>query len=106
MIESTSLSTNAYYSRNSMGRGLKTNFSAKSSQGNNYGGGPLRPNLYSKSGKTTIMCDYCKRPEHTKEKCYKLHGYPTSMKNQSNDQISRQSVPNSNQYNVGSQNYK
>ncbi|XP_019224191.1 PREDICTED: uncharacterized protein LOC109205890 [Nicotiana attenuata] len=25
------------------------------------------------------FCDYCKRPGHTKEKCYKLHGYPQNF---------------------------
>ncbi|XP_019238179.1 PREDICTED: uncharacterized protein LOC109218281 [Nicotiana attenuata] len=25
------------------------------------------------------FCDYCKRPGHTKEKCYKLHGYPENF---------------------------
>ncbi|OIS98915.1 hypothetical protein A4A49_60859, partial [Nicotiana attenuata] len=25
------------------------------------------------------MCDYCKKPGHTKDKCYKLHGYPNKF---------------------------
>ncbi|OIT19221.1 hypothetical protein A4A49_57217, partial [Nicotiana attenuata] len=25
------------------------------------------------------MCDYCKKPGHTKDKCFKLHGYPESF---------------------------
>ena len=26
------------------------------------------------------MCDYCKKPGHTKERCFKLHGYPCGSK--------------------------
>ncbi|OIT36487.1 hypothetical protein A4A49_60451, partial [Nicotiana attenuata] len=26
------------------------------------------------------FCDYCKRPGHTKDKCYKLHGFPQSSR--------------------------
>ncbi|OIT07736.1 hypothetical protein A4A49_62856, partial [Nicotiana attenuata] len=26
------------------------------------------------------FCDFCKRPKHTKDKCYKIHGYPQNMK--------------------------
>ncbi|XP_019260138.1 PREDICTED: uncharacterized protein LOC109238158 [Nicotiana attenuata] len=31
------------------------------------------------NNKNRPFCDYCKRPGHTKEKCYKLHGYPQSF---------------------------
>ncbi|XP_070021411.1 uncharacterized protein [Nicotiana sylvestris] len=27
-----------------------------------------------------LFCDYCKRPGHTKDKCYKLHGFPQNFK--------------------------
>ncbi|KAI4357135.1 hypothetical protein L6164_001102 [Bauhinia variegata] len=30
--------------------------------------------------KSTITCNYCKTPGHTKDKCYKLHGYPANFK--------------------------
>ncbi|OIT33516.1 hypothetical protein A4A49_65846, partial [Nicotiana attenuata] len=26
------------------------------------------------------FCDYCKRPGHTKDKCYKLHGFPQNSR--------------------------
>lgn len=41
------------------------NFRTNYSQTNSYIG-----------NKPRMICDYCKRPGHTKEKCYKLHGYP------------------------------
>ncbi|XP_009611808.1 uncharacterized protein [Nicotiana tomentosiformis] len=28
------------------------------------------------NNKGRLFCDYCKRPGHIREKCYKLHGYP------------------------------
>ncbi|XP_015073219.1 uncharacterized protein LOC107017563 [Solanum pennellii] len=27
-----------------------------------------------------MSCEYCKRTGHTKDKCYKLHGYPTNTR--------------------------
>ncbi|XP_075080014.1 uncharacterized protein LOC142165337 [Nicotiana tabacum] len=46
-----------------------------------------RPNTYRTSyspsnnhnNRNRPFCDYCKRPGHTKEKCYKLHGYPQNF---------------------------
>ncbi|XP_019223692.1 PREDICTED: uncharacterized protein LOC109205435 [Nicotiana attenuata] len=32
------------------------------------------------SSKPNVTCKYCKKPGHTTEKCYKLHGYPPSFK--------------------------
>ncbi|OIT39417.1 hypothetical protein A4A49_58025, partial [Nicotiana attenuata] len=29
-----------------------------------------------------LICDYCKRPGHSKERCYKLHGYPQNYSTQ------------------------
>ena len=29
--------------------------------------------------KDDLVCSYCKRPHHTREKCWKLHGKPTNM---------------------------
>ncbi|XP_070007858.1 uncharacterized protein [Nicotiana sylvestris] len=55
------------------------------------------------NNKGRLFCDYCKRPGHTKEKCYKLHGYPqgNSHNNQNFNRANAQS------YNQGNnQNYK
>ncbi|OIT40661.1 hypothetical protein A4A49_61147, partial [Nicotiana attenuata] len=35
------------------------------------------------------FCDYCKRPGHTKEKCYKLHGYPQGLNSNPNPKFNR-----------------
>ncbi|OIT07573.1 hypothetical protein A4A49_63050, partial [Nicotiana attenuata] len=35
------------------------------------------------------FCDYCKRQGHTKDKCYKLHGYPQSFNQGSQQQHRR-----------------
>ena len=29
--------------------------------------------------KDDLVCSYCKKPRHTREKCWKLHGKPTNM---------------------------
>ncbi|XP_070046341.1 uncharacterized protein [Nicotiana tomentosiformis] len=43
------------------------------------------------------FCDYCKRPWHTKEKCYKLHGYPQSFSQNHNPNINHNQTSNFNQ---------
>ncbi|XP_055814382.1 uncharacterized protein LOC129884029 [Solanum dulcamara] len=30
--------------------------------------------------KTTVYCNYCKKPGHTIDKCYKIHGFPADFK--------------------------
>ncbi|XP_060216422.1 uncharacterized protein LOC132643902 [Lycium barbarum] len=30
--------------------------------------------------KSSLLCKYCKKPGHTIDKCYKLHGYPSNFK--------------------------
>ena len=29
---------------------------------------------------STLVCDYCKKSGHTRDRCYKLHGYPSNPK--------------------------
>ncbi|XP_019261390.1 PREDICTED: uncharacterized protein LOC109239298 [Nicotiana attenuata] len=33
------------------------------------------------SKRASVICKYCKKPGHTIEKCYKLHGYPNTFQN-------------------------
>ncbi|KAH0653499.1 hypothetical protein KY289_031177 [Solanum tuberosum] len=64
-------------------RTFKTNYSP-----NIY---PPRPNYSPGSSSSSHsgrrpMCEYCKRQGHTKDKCYKLHGYPTGPQYNTNTQ--------------------
>ncbi|XP_019239047.1 PREDICTED: uncharacterized protein LOC109219082 [Nicotiana attenuata] len=44
-----------------------------------FGARNFRTNYTTNNGnKGRPFCDYCKKSGHTKEKCYKLHGYPQS----------------------------
>ncbi|XP_070011027.1 uncharacterized protein [Nicotiana sylvestris] len=43
-----------------------------------YSGGYKPKNFFNKS---TVQCEYCKYKGHTKENCFKLHGYPSDFKN-------------------------
>nr|XP_009764271.1 PREDICTED: putative uncharacterized protein DDB_G0292164 [Nicotiana sylvestris] len=43
-----------------------------------YSGGYKPKNFFNKS---TIQYDYCKHKGHTKENCFKLHGYPSDFNN-------------------------
>ncbi|XP_019248747.1 PREDICTED: uncharacterized protein LOC109228013 [Nicotiana attenuata] len=79
VIESTALSanrsnafrTNYNQQPNSADNTRYTNYNQQGNRigNNNYRGG------YSGS-KPRPFCDYCKKPGHTKERCYKFHGYP------------------------------
>ena len=61
-MESISLNANA--GRGSQGgRGYRTNFSSSSELSNN-------------GNRSVLICDFCKKQGHIKERCYKLHGYP------------------------------
>lgn len=74
-LESTSL--NASTSHPHTSRDFKTNYSSYRG-GQNNSGNYFRGN--SSTGKSHLFCDYCKRSGHTKDRCYKLHGYPSNSK--------------------------
>ncbi|PHT54318.1 hypothetical protein CQW23_08780 [Capsicum baccatum] len=55
------------------GAGTSTNFKT------NYA--PYRSNGDSRHPrKFHLFCDYCRKADHTKDKCYKLHGFPPDFK--------------------------
>ncbi|XP_019238856.1 PREDICTED: uncharacterized protein LOC109218916 [Nicotiana attenuata] len=60
-VESTSMNVT-----NSRSSGYRTNYSPNN---NNHAG----------QGRGRPMCDYCKKPGHTKDKCFKPHGYPENF---------------------------
>ena len=35
------------------------------------------PKTFAKIDKSKLFCNHCKRPGHTKDSCFELHGYPT-----------------------------
>ncbi|XP_016450723.2 uncharacterized protein LOC107775499 [Nicotiana tabacum] len=43
-------------------------------------GGSYRPRNNYGNGKVPLYCEYCKFKGHTKDSCYKLHGYPADFK--------------------------
>uniref|UniRef100_M1E045 Uncharacterized protein n=1 Tax=Solanum tuberosum TaxID=4113 RepID=M1E045_SOLTU len=64
-MDSTSLSVNSTNNNNrGVGRACRINFSTENG---NSGGN---------NNRCVIICEFCKKQRHTKEKCYKLHGYP------------------------------
>ncbi|XP_019240230.1 PREDICTED: uncharacterized protein LOC109220227 [Nicotiana attenuata] len=54
---------------------FRTNYTQ---QGNNNTNSRYRGNQFN--NRPRLFCDYCKRPGHTKEKSYKLHGFPQNSK--------------------------
>ncbi|XP_070019254.1 uncharacterized protein [Nicotiana sylvestris] len=62
MFESTSLNVNT-----SKKPTFKTNYNL----GNNY----------TSNSRPRPVCEHCRKPGHTKDKCYKLHGYPQGFQN-------------------------
>ncbi|XP_047254448.1 uncharacterized protein LOC124888120 [Capsicum annuum] len=66
VMESTSLHVNSAGSRS---------YSGPSNTGS-YKKNYLSQNFVGSSNNSKPSCDYCKRPGHTKDRYYKLHGYP------------------------------
>ncbi|XP_019241302.1 PREDICTED: uncharacterized protein LOC109238113 [Nicotiana attenuata] len=84
IIDSTSLSVNmtgnnnfrTSYGQQGNGPGGSsyTNYNQSSGTGSNSFKGNYSTN------RPQPVCDYCKRPGHTKDRCHKLHGYPQESK--------------------------
>ncbi|XP_069143593.1 uncharacterized protein [Solanum lycopersicum] len=63
------------------------------SKSNYDGGGGFRTNYSPQAGQSShrnrVVCDFCKKAGHIKEKCYKLHGYPQNNQNYQNERNQR-----------------
>ncbi|KAH0696188.1 hypothetical protein KY290_013554 [Solanum tuberosum] len=53
--------------------------SSNSSGGRNFTTNYSSSNITSNAPRGRPYCDYCRRPGHTRVKCYKLHGYPPGL---------------------------
>ncbi|XP_049413174.1 uncharacterized protein LOC125876101 [Solanum stenotomum] len=53
--------------------------SSNSSGGRNFTTNYFSSNITSNAPRGRPYCDYCRRPGHTRVKCYKLHGYPPGL---------------------------
>ncbi|OIT31449.1 hypothetical protein A4A49_55870, partial [Nicotiana attenuata] len=73
MIDSTTLNVNTTGVNT-----FRTNYSQNSARTGSFRG---NYNL----NRPRPFCEYCKRPGHTKDKCYKLHGYPQGMNRSNNN---------------------
>ena len=78
--------------KGSTGRNYKAsfsneNYSGNTSGNNNYGGSNYFP--ANNSNRSAMVCSYCKKTGHIKEKCYKLIGYPNQT-NRNNGSHTRQ----------------
>jgi len=73
-LESTSLHVNAA----STSTNFRTNYTP---QRNNWGSSSGGSNSGSKPpNKSHLFCEYCKKYVHTRDKCYRLHGFPEDFK--------------------------
>ncbi|XP_069151275.1 uncharacterized protein [Solanum lycopersicum] len=81
---SQSNSTNSSSYKGGIGRG-NGSYNNTGSFNNNNAGNFNNTNAYrgnSNAGnRSNMFCEYCKRTGHVKDRCYKLHGYPTNTKN-------------------------
>ncbi|XP_019233313.1 PREDICTED: uncharacterized protein LOC109213927 [Nicotiana attenuata] len=73
MVDSTSLNANT----------TGVNTFRKNYCQNSAGTGGFRENY--NPNRPRPFCEYCKRPGYTKDKCYKLHGYPQGMNRPNNN---------------------
>ncbi|KAH0766130.1 hypothetical protein KY285_002001 [Solanum tuberosum] len=77
--DATSLNASVVPNKGNLSRNFRTNYAG----GNNNSGGNNNfsgNNFYqgSSSGRNALICDFCKRPGHTRDRCYKIHGYSSS----------------------------
>ncbi|XP_015161200.1 uncharacterized protein [Solanum tuberosum] len=85
-LEFTSLNASVSPQYNAGPKGFNTNYNANynSSRGG-AGRGASSSNTFrgnsSSGNRSTLFCEYCKRTGHTKDRCYKLHGYPANTRN-------------------------
>ncbi|XP_071909660.1 uncharacterized protein [Coffea arabica] len=52
------------------------------------------------SEKSQVWCDYCNKPRHTRDTCWKLHGKPPNWKNKGGEKSGR-GVPTANEADAG-----
>ncbi|XP_060186091.1 uncharacterized protein LOC132615503 [Lycium barbarum] len=78
----------SYHSGGSSGNSGGGNYSSGGNRpggnypsGGNYSGGRNYSSGGGYSGKGHLVCEFCHYKGHTRENCYKLHGYPTDLKN-------------------------
>lgn len=75
-IDATSLNASFVPKKVNLTRNFRTNYN----RGNNNPGGNnnFPGNTFyqsSRSGRNALVCDFCKRLCHTRDRCYKIHGY-------------------------------
>ena len=84
VLESTSLNASVSSQNNATNT---SSYRGSTSRGNgNYNNTAYNNNntvrgSSSTGNRSNMFCEYCKRPGHVKDRCYKLHGYPTNTKN-------------------------
>ncbi|KAH0694205.1 hypothetical protein KY285_021302 [Solanum tuberosum] len=91
---SASVSRSGGYNANN-GNASRQSYDASGSNGGNG----FRTNYSSQTGQSSnkhrVICEFCKKPGHTKEKCYKLHGYPQNNQNYQNQNFRNNNNNNS-----------
>uniref|UniRef100_M1D8Y3 Retroelement pol polyprotein n=1 Tax=Solanum tuberosum TaxID=4113 RepID=M1D8Y3_SOLTU len=82
-LESTSLNASVSPQYNAGPKGFNTNYSSYRG-GTGRGAGSSNTNTFrgnsSTGNRSNLFCEYCKRTGHTKDRCYKLHGYPANTR--------------------------
>ena len=44
-----------------------------------------------------VWCDFCNKPRHTRENCWKIHGKPANWKGKTGDKPGRAIIPTTNE---------
>ena len=77
-LDSTSLNAYGQYHNNAGYKGFRIDYSSSKGAGSSSGNNMSRGN--SSINRSTLVYDYCKKWGHTRDRCYKLHGYPSNPK--------------------------
>jgi len=82
VLESTSLNASVSSNVAAGSKGFRTSYT--SSKGGASSSNPNTNTVFrgnsSTSNRSNLFCDFCKRTGHTKDRCYKLHGYPSNSR--------------------------
>ncbi|KAH0730963.1 hypothetical protein KY289_002151 [Solanum tuberosum] len=81
-LESTPLSASTTHN-NTGPKGFKTNYNSykgSASNSNTSNTSNMFRGSSSTGNRSNLFCEFCKRSGHTKDRCYKLHGYPSGQR--------------------------
>ena len=83
MMEPQSIDHLALVTKDANPKAVKSNQRQSNTYSNGVGGNNGLSKWSRASNKNSLWCTYWRKPQHTKERCWKLHGKPSNTQNTS-----------------------